>query len=78
MRKLRNEENFQLEKEYDLSKGIRGRFYKPHKVPVSLRIDDDILLFFKKVASEKRIGHQTLINSVLLEYSQKIIRKTKK
>ncbi|MEW6741050.1 MAG: BrnA antitoxin family protein [Nitrospirota bacterium] len=79
MRKLRSEENFELKKEYDLSKGfIRGRFYKPHKVSVSLRIDDDVLLFFKKLASEKRIGYQTLINSVLLEYSQKVIRKTRK
>jgi predicted DNA binding CopG/RHH family protein len=78
MRKLRSEENFELEKEYDFSKGVRGRFYKPHKVRVSLRINDDVLLFFKKLASEKRMGYQTLINSVLLEYSRKIIEKTKK
>ena len=69
---LKEKEDFELEKEYDLSKGfIRGRFYRPHKVSVSLRLDDDILIRFKKIASEKKIGYQTLINAALREYFQK-------
>lgn len=75
IKKLRSEEDFELKKEYDLSKGfIRGRFYRPHKVSVSLRLDDDLLLRFKKIASEKKIGYQTLINNVLREYTQKILK----
>ena len=71
MKKLRSEENFELKKEYDFSGGIRGRFYRPHKVSVSLRIDDDLLLRFKKIASEKKVGYQKLINAALREHFQK-------
>jgi hypothetical protein len=39
------EEYFNLKKEYDFSKGIRGRFYRPKKVPTTIRVDDNILLF---------------------------------
>jgi len=29
-----------------------------------MRLDNDILLYLKKIASEKKIGYQTLINTV--------------
>ncbi|HCZ12787.1 MAG TPA: hypothetical protein DHV16_11200 [Nitrospiraceae bacterium] len=76
MKKLRSEENFELEKEYDFSKGIVGRFYRPHKISVSLRLDDDLLVRFKKIASEKKIGYQTLINAALREHFQKTKSKS--
>lgn len=63
-----DKEDFELEKEYDFSKGIRGRFYRPKKVSTTLRLDDDILLYFKKLATEKKIGYQTLLNGVLRDY----------
>jgi uncharacterized protein (DUF4415 family) len=72
MKQLEDKEKFELKKEYDFSKGIRGRFYRPKKVSISLRIDDDILLYFKKLASEKKIGYQTLINNVLREYTRTV------
>lgn len=65
---IENKEDFELEKEYDFSKGIRGRFYRPRKVSTTLRLDDDILLYFKKLATEKKIGYQTLLNSALRDY----------
>lgn len=51
------EEDFNLKKEYDFSKGIRGRFYRPKKVPTTIRLDDDddILLFLKKACYRKEI-----------------------
>jgi len=63
-------DNFELEDNYDFSNGIRGRFYKPTKVPTSMRLDNDILLFLKKEASEKKIAYQTLINNLLREHMQ--------
>ncbi|MEA1910410.1 MAG: BrnA antitoxin family protein [Spirochaetota bacterium] len=33
-----------------------------------MRLDDDIILYFKKIASEQKIGYQTLLNSALREY----------
>jgi len=63
-------DDFELEDNYDFSNGIRGRFYKPKKVPTSMRLDNDILLFLKKEASEKKIAYQTLINNLLREHVQ--------
>ena len=63
-------DNFELEDNYDFSDGIRGRFYKPKKIPTSMRLDNDILLFLKKQANEKKIAYQTLINNLLRDYMQ--------
>lgn len=58
----------EMRPEYDFSKGIRGRFYTPKKVSTSIRLDNDVILFFKKKASEEKLGYQTLINIALREY----------
>ena len=63
-------DNYELEDNYDFSGGTRGRFYKPKKVPTSMRLDNDILIFLKKEASEKKIPYQTLINNLLREHMQ--------
>jgi len=63
-------DDFELEDNYDFSNGIRGRFYKPKKIPTSMRLDNDILIFLKKQASEKKIAYQTLINNLLRDYMQ--------
>ena len=65
-------DNFELEDNYDFSGGVRGRFYKPKKVPTSMRLDNDVLLFLKKEASEKKIAYQTLINNLLREHMQSV------
>ena len=64
--------NFKLKNEYDFSKGTRGRFYQPKKVSTTIRIDQDVLLLFKKLATEKKSPYQTLINDALREYLVKI------
>jgi len=63
-------DSFELEDNYDFSDGVRGRFFKPKKIPTSIRLDNDILIFLKKQASEKKIAYQTLINNLLREYVQ--------
>lgn len=70
MKQLKDKKEFELKKEYDFSEGIRGRFYRPQKTSTSLRIDDDILLYLKKLAGEKKIGYQTLITTALREYTR--------
>jgi uncharacterized protein (DUF4415 family) len=62
-------EAFELKEEYDLSKGVRGRFYIPIKVSTTIGLD--ILLFFKIMANEKKAGYQTLVNETLREYINK-------
>ncbi|MDR0827131.1 MAG: BrnA antitoxin family protein [Desulfovibrio sp.] len=48
----------------DWSSSVRGKFYRPIKKPVSLRIDADILEWFKKHSPQ----YQTAINTVLRQY----------
>jgi len=63
-----NHDEFDLREEYDFSRGIRGRFYHPTKKTTTIRLDDDIILYFKKKASEKKIGYQTLVNAALRDF----------
>jgi uncharacterized protein (DUF4415 family) len=62
------DQEFIMKDEYDFSKGIRGRFYLPQKKSITIRLDDDVILYFKKKSSEEKIGYQTLMNSVLREF----------
>ena len=65
---MKNKKNeFILKDEYDFSNGIRGRFYAPTKKSITIRLDDDIIISYKKRASEEKIGYQTLIISTLRE-----------
>jgi len=65
-------DDYEVEDEYDFTDGVRGRFYEPKKIPVSLRLDNDIILFFKKLASEKKVPYQTLINALLRKELQTV------
>jgi predicted DNA binding CopG/RHH family protein len=61
-----------MKKEYDFSRGTRGRFYSPKKISTTIRLDDDVLLYLKKLASIKKVRYQTLLNSILRDYVQKV------
>lgn len=65
-------DEYEMKDEYDFSDGVRGRFYEPKKIPVSLRLDNDIVLYFKKLASEQKVPYQTLINALLRKELQEI------
>ena len=65
-------DDFEMLEDYDFSGGVRGRFYEPKKIPVSLRLDNDIVLFFKKLASEQKVPYQTLINALLRKKLQEV------
>ena len=65
-------DDYEMLDEYDFSDGVRGRFYEPKKIPVSLRLDNDIVLYFKKLASEQKVPYQTLINALLRKELQEI------
>ena len=48
----------------DFTGAVRGRFYRPVKKQVTLRIDADLLAWFKAQGSK----YQTRINAALREY----------
>ncbi len=60
-----------MKKEYDFSRGKRGAVIKtpPGKTRITIRIDDDLLQWFRDRVHEAGGGnYQTLINSTLREY----------
>jgi uncharacterized protein (DUF4415 family) len=63
-----HDHEFTMADEYDFSSGTRGRFYKPHKVATTIRLDNDVLLYFKKMSSETKQAYQTLMNNALRAY----------
>ena len=60
-----------MKKNYDFSKGKRGPVIPtpPGKTRITIRIDDDLLEWFRKRAHEGGGGnYQTMINQALREY----------
>ncbi|TDI34251.1 MAG: CopG family transcriptional regulator [Acidobacteria bacterium] len=60
-----------MKEEYDFSKGKRGAVIKtpPGKTRITIRIDDDLLQWFRDDVHEAGGGHyETRINAVLRQY----------
>lgn len=51
----------------DWSKAQVGRFYRPIKQPVTIRLDADVIAWFKQTAPQ----YQTAVNAVLREYMER-------
>jgi uncharacterized protein (DUF4415 family) len=51
----------------DWSKAQVGRFYRPIKQPVTIRLDADVIAWFKSTAPQ----YQTAVNKVLREYMER-------
>ena len=60
-----------MKKEYDFSKARRGAVVTatPGKTRITIRLDDEVLAWFRNVVNEAGGGnYQTLINNALREY----------
>ena len=60
----------------DWSDARRGVFYRPVKQQITIRIDADIIAWFKANASDGR-GYQTDINGALREHVQRAGRSVR-
>ncbi len=54
-----------MRKEYDFSNARPNPYAKKLKKAITIRIDPDVLEFFKDTAQTENIPYQTLINSYL-------------
>ncbi len=62
-----------MKDEYDFSSGKRGAIDKipPGKTRITIRLDDDLIAWFRQQVEEQGGGnYQTLINQALQEYVQ--------
>lgn len=58
---------------YDFSKmkSVRNPYYGRLKRPITIRIEDGSLVYFKKLAEEYEMPYQSLINMYLRDCAQK-------
>ena len=67
-------DDYEMADDYDFTDGVRGRFYKPQKIRTTLQLDNDVLLFLKKQASEQHVKYQVLVNNLLRNYMSEAVR----
>ncbi len=55
-----------MKKEYDFSKGVRGKFYHPNaRLNLPIYLDADIAQFVERYAKRKKVDAQTVVNEIL-------------
>ena len=55
-----------MRKEYDFSKGERGKFYRPDmKLNIPIYLDEEVSAFVDKIASKKKIDRSSVVNQLL-------------
>lgn len=55
-----------MKKEYDFSKGTRGKFYRPNvRLNLPVYLDEDIADFIQRYAKRKKVDAQTVVNEIL-------------
>lgn len=57
----------------DWSDGVVGKYYRPIKKPLTIRVDADVLAWLKKPGP----GYQTRINRLLREAMNRKVRRRK-
>ena len=55
-----------MKEEYDFSRGVRGKFYRPDaRLNLPVYLDDDIAEFVQEYARRKKVDVQTIVNEML-------------
>ena len=55
-----------MRKEYDFSKGERGKFYRlDMKLNIPIYLDEEVSAFVEKIASKKGIDRSSVVNELL-------------
>ena len=55
-----------MKKEYDFSKGVRGKFYRPNaKFNVPVYLDGKVQQFVERIAERKRTDVSAVVNRLL-------------
>ena len=60
-----------MRKEYDFSNSVKNPYAKKLKKPISIRLDEDTIAYFKGMAEETGIPYQNLINLYLRDCATK-------
>ncbi len=63
-----------MRKEYDFSKSIKNPYAKKLKKQITIRLENETIDYFKRLAAETDIPYQKLINLFLLDCARKNMR----
>jgi predicted DNA binding CopG/RHH family protein len=59
-----------MRKNYDFSKSIKNPYIKKLKRQITIRVENDTIDYFKKIAADSDIPYQKLINLFLRDCAQ--------
>lgn len=65
--KLNNMEKINMKEEYDFSNAIKNPYVGKLKQQITIRLDEQVIDYFKKMAEETGMSYQNIINYYLLE-----------
>lgn len=55
-----------MKKQYDFSKAVQGKFYRPiERLEIPVYLDKEVKEFFSKTASKKKLELNKVINTIL-------------
>ncbi|MGD2150472.1 MAG: hypothetical protein PVJ20_01405 [Desulfobacterales bacterium] len=55
-----------MRKEYDFTKGKRGKFYHPEmKLNIPIYLDEEVSVFIEKIATKKGLDRSSVVNELL-------------
>lgn len=54
-----------MREEYDFSNAVKNPYIRKNKANITIRLDEDVLDYFKSLSKDLDIPYQTLINSFL-------------
>jgi len=55
-----------MRKEYDFSKGVRGKFYKPDiKINLPVYLDSEVLDFVQRIARKRKTDISSVVNNLI-------------
>ena len=56
-----------MKKEYDFTKGVRGKFYRPGlKLDLPVYLDEEALAFVQRIARKKKTDISSVVNQLIL------------
>lgn len=59
--------DIEMREEYDFSKSVQNPYVAQLKKPITIRIENDTISYFKNLSEENGIPYQTLINMFLTQ-----------
>jgi len=55
-----------MRKEYDFSREVKGKYYKPHiKISLPVYLDSEVLDFVQRIAKKQKMDISSVVNNLI-------------